>query len=77
MHNFKLTICYDGSEFSGWQMQPGQATVQGTLADVAQKLTQEEVQVFGAGRTDAGVHALGQVANFCTESGLSLNLRKR
>jgi tRNA pseudouridine38-40 synthase len=71
MRNFKLTVCYDGTDFCGWQMQPGQATIQGTLVDVASKLTQEEIQMFGAGRTDAGVHALGQVANFCTGSGLS------
>lgn len=68
MRNFKLTISYDGSEFFGWQMQPGQATVQGTLVDVASKLTQENVQVHGSGRTDAGVHALGQVAHFKTAS---------
>ena len=68
MRNFKLTISYDGSEFFGWQMQPGQATVQGTLVDVASKLTQENVQVHGSGRTDAGVHALGQVAHFKTSS---------
>jgi tRNA pseudouridine38-40 synthase len=68
MRNFKLTISYDGSEFFGWQMQPGQATVQGVLVDVASKLTQENVQVHGSGRTDAGVHALGQVAHFKTAS---------
>src|SRR5579864_1888182 len=69
MRNFKITISYDGSEFFGWQMQPGQATVQGTLVDVASRLTQENVQVHGSGRTDAGVHALGQVAHFKTASG--------
>jgi tRNA pseudouridine38-40 synthase len=68
MRNFKITICYDGSEFFGWQMQPGKPTVQGALVDVASKLTQENVQVFGSGRTDAGVHALGQVAHFKTAS---------
>jgi tRNA pseudouridine38-40 synthase len=68
MRNFKITICYDGSEFFGWQMQPGKATVQGALVDVASKLTQENVQVLGSGRTDAGVHALGQVAHFKTAS---------
>jgi|ERR1017187_88469 tRNA pseudouridine38-40 synthase len=71
MRKFKLTICYDGSEFFGWQMQPGQPTVQGALVDVASKLTQENVQVHGSGRTDAGVHALGQVAHFKTSSVLS------
>jgi tRNA pseudouridine38-40 synthase len=71
MRNIKLTICYDGSEFCGWQAQPGLPTIQGTLVQVVGKVTQENVQVFGAGRTDAGVHALGQVANFSTETGLS------
>ncbi len=68
MRNFKITICYDGSEVFGWQMQPGKATVQGALVEVASKLTQENVQVLGSGRTDAGVHALGQVAHFKTAS---------
>jgi tRNA pseudouridine38-40 synthase len=68
MRNFKITICYDGSEFFGWQMQPGKSTVQGALVEVASKLTQENVQIFGSGRTDAGVHALGQVAHFKTAS---------
>jgi tRNA pseudouridine38-40 synthase len=68
MRNFKLTISYDGSEFFGWQLQPGKTTVQGVLVDVASKLTQENVQMHGSGRTDAGVHALGQVAHFKTAS---------
>jgi tRNA pseudouridine38-40 synthase len=68
MRNFKITICYDGSEFFGWQLQPGKATVQGALVEVASRLTQENVQMFGSGRTDAGVHALGQVAHFKTAS---------
>jgi tRNA pseudouridine38-40 synthase len=71
MRNFKLTVAYDGSEFSGWQAQPGQPTIQGSLSDVASKLTQENVQIYGAGRTDAGVHALGQVAHFRTQSALT------
>ncbi len=71
MRNIKLTVAYDGSEFSGFQVQPGQPTVQGALLEVAKQLTQESVQVFGAGRTDAGVHALGQVVNFKTQSQLS------
>jgi tRNA pseudouridine38-40 synthase len=71
MRNIKITIAYDGSDFSGWQAQPGQPTIQGALSDVASNLTQENVQVYGAGRTDAGVHALGQVAHFHTQSALS------
>jgi tRNA pseudouridine38-40 synthase len=70
MRNFKLTLAYDGSDFHGWQIQPGQSTIQGALSDVAGKLTGEKVIVHGAGRTDAGVHALGQVANFRTRSPL-------
>ncbi|HLW99817.1 MAG TPA: tRNA pseudouridine(38-40) synthase TruA [Candidatus Acidoferrales bacterium] len=77
MRNIKLTICYDGSDFFGWQFQPGQPTIQGALAEVAEKLTQHRVQVFGAGRTDAGVHALGQVAHFRTPSTLTAGDFKR
>jgi len=71
MRNIKITIAYDGTEFSGWQAQPGQSTVQGALVDVLEKLTQTRLTVYGAGRTDAGVHAAGQVANFKTQSSLS------
>jgi tRNA pseudouridine38-40 synthase len=71
MHNFKLTLAYDGTEFHGWQIQPGQRTVQGLLAEVAEKLTGERVFVHGASRTDAGVHALGQAAHFRTASNLT------
>ncbi len=60
---FKLTIAYDGSEFAGWQVQPGKATIQGTLQQALRHLTGESVQVIGSGRTDAGVHAFGQVAS--------------
>lgn len=68
MHNIKLTISYDGTAYHGWQMQRGQATIQGALTDVLCKLTQENIALHGAGRTDAGVHALGQVAHFKTAS---------
>jgi tRNA pseudouridine38-40 synthase len=71
MHNIKLTLAYDGTDFSGWQIQPGQPTIQGTLSDVLEKLTQQRLTIQGAGRTDAGVHAAGQVANFKTRSELS------
>ncbi len=71
MRNIKLTVSYDGSEFHGWQIQPNRPTIQGTLVQVAEKLTQERITFFGAGRTDAGVHAIGQVANFRTHSQLS------
>ena len=71
MRNIKLTIAYDGAGFHGWQYQPGIPTIQGALNDAASKITQEKVFMNGASRTDAGVHALGQVAQFKTQSSLS------
>ncbi len=62
--NIKLTLAYDGAEFHGWQVQPGLRTVQGSLADCIKRLTGEDVLPQGSGRTDAGVHALAQVASF-------------
>lgn len=65
MRNIKLTLAYDGTEYSGWQTQPGFRTVQETLETAIAKLTGEEkIRVNASGRTDAGVHALGQVVNF-------------
>jgi tRNA pseudouridine38-40 synthase len=66
--NLKITLAYDGSEFHGWQIQPGVLTVQGTLAECLKRLTGEEVLPQGSGRTDAGVHALAQVASVRLES---------
>lgn len=71
MHNIKLTLAYDGTDFHGWQLQPGQPTIQGALTDVVCKLAQEKLAIHGAGRTDAGVHALGQVAHFKTQCELT------
>jgi len=71
MRHFKLTIAYDGTDFHGWQMQANKPTIQGEIVSVLQQLTQEKIMLHGAGRTDAGVHALGQVASFRTQSGLS------
>ncbi len=68
MHNIKLTLAYDGTDFHGWQRQQGQPTIQGALTDALRKLTQETLTLHGAGRTDAGVHARGQVAHFRTQS---------
>jgi tRNA pseudouridine38-40 synthase len=68
MRNLKVILSYDGSEFSGWQVQPDAVTVQGTLASVIGRVTGEKVLPQGSGRTDAGVHALAQVATFITES---------
>ncbi len=66
--NLKITLAYDGSEFHGWQVQPGLPTVQGTLADCLKRLTGEDVLPQGSGRTDAGVHALAQVASVQLQS---------
>ncbi len=66
--NLKITLAYDGSEFHGWQIQPGVLTVQGTLAECLKRLTGEDVLPQGSGRTDAGVHALAQVASVRLES---------
>jgi len=71
MRNIKFTIAYDGTDFSGWQAQPGQPTVQGALTDVLEKLTERRLTIYAAGRTDAGVHAAGQVVNFRTQSPLT------
>jgi tRNA pseudouridine38-40 synthase len=64
---WKIVLSYDGSAFHGWQVQPGRPTVQGTLAAVLEKMTGEWVLPQGSGRTDAGVHALGQVASFALD----------
>ena len=66
--NLKITLAYDGSEFHGWQVQPGLRTVQGALAECLKRLTGEDVLPQGSGRTDAGVHALAQVASVRLET---------
>jgi tRNA pseudouridine38-40 synthase len=71
MQTIKLTLEYDGTNYAGWQRQSDQPTVQATLERVIGRVTQATLAVVGAGRTDSGVHALGQVASFRTERRLS------
>ena len=69
MRNIKLTIEYDGKDFNGWQKQPNKLNIQGEIERAIQEITKEEkIELNASGRTDAGVHALGQVANFKTNS---------
>ena len=64
MYNYKIIVEYDGTNFVGWQQQENGQSIQGALQEAAFKLVGEKVTIFGAGRTDAGVHAYGQVASF-------------
>ena len=68
MKRVKLTVAYDGTRYSGWQVQQNAVTIEGVLNKALSKLTGEEIAVIGASRTDAGVHAMGNVAVFDTES---------
>lgn len=67
MRNIKLILEYDGTNYHGWQKQPKLPTIQKTVEDALAQLTKTQIQIVGAGRTDTGVHAEGQVANFFTE----------
>lgn len=69
MRNLRLDICYDGSRYKGWQRLPGcDNTIQGKIEQCLCKILEQPIEITGSGRTDAGVHALGQVANFHCES---------
>ncbi len=70
MRNIKLTIEYDGKDFNGWQKQPNKLNIQGEIERAIKDITGEDVDLIASGRTDAGVHALGQVANFKTDSNI-------
>lgn len=72
MRNLKLTIQYDGTKYCGWQKQPSSSGIQGTIEYAIYEITKEKVNITGSGRTDAGVHALGQVANFKTNSSIPI-----
>jgi tRNA pseudouridine38-40 synthase len=75
--NIKLTISYDGHDFAGWQIQPDRPTIQGTLVSVIEQITREKILPQGSGRTDAGVHALAQVATVSIECPIPVsNFRK-
>ena len=77
MRNIKLTIEYDGTNYLGWQRQPQGITIQEVIEDTLSKITSETITVIGSGRTDSGVHALAQVANFKTEGRMtSLQFQK-
>jgi tRNA pseudouridine38-40 synthase len=73
LRNIKLEIEYDGTDFHGWQVQPKLRTVQGEVQDKLETILGHKINLIGAGRTDVGVHALGQVANFKTTNELSKN----
>ena len=72
MRNIKLVIEYDGKEFNGWQKQPTKLNIQGEIERAIKQITGEEVDLTASGRTDSGVHALGQVANFKTNSNIPI-----
>ena len=72
MRNIKLTIEYDGKDFNGWQKQPDKLNIQGTIEKAIEQITGEVVDLNASGRTDRGVHAFGQVANFKTNSNLPI-----
>ncbi len=72
MRNIKLTIEYDGKDFNGWQKQPNKLNIQGEIERAIEGVTKEKVELYASGRTDAGVHAFGQVANFKTNSNIPI-----
>ncbi len=77
IQTFKLIIEYEGTEFSGWQRQPEKTTVQGELEKVLSRILNQPITLAGSGRTDAGVHALGQAASFCADTALAPNILKK
>ncbi|MEJ2617474.1 MAG: tRNA pseudouridine(38-40) synthase TruA [Ignavibacteriaceae bacterium] len=72
IYNYKLVIEYDGTNYAGWQIQPNAPTVQQVISDAIKILTKENINLIGSGRTDSGVHSLGQTANFKTEKVINI-----
>lgn len=72
MNNYKLTIQYDGTNYSGWQIQSNANSIQQEVINAIKIILKEDVNLIGSGRTDAGVHAIGQVANFKAEKEIDL-----
>jgi tRNA pseudouridine38-40 synthase len=72
LNNYKLTIQYDGTNFAGWQIQNNAVTVQQKISELVKIILKEDINLIGSGRTDSGVHALGQVANFRTENEIDI-----
>jgi tRNA pseudouridine38-40 synthase len=77
MRTFKVTIAYDGTNFAGWQMQAGPRTVQGVIEEALRPIEERRVIVHAAGRTDAGVHAAGQVISFALSSSIACDALQR
>ena len=77
MKNYKIVIEYDGTDFNGWQIQPEKPTVQGKIQDTIKQISHEDVSLHGSGRTDSGVHAVGQVANFSLRSEIDISSFKK
>lgn len=72
MKNYKLTIQYDGTNYAGWQIQENSPTIQQKITDAIEVITKQKINLIGSGRTDTGVHALGQTANFRVEKEIDL-----
>lgn len=72
MRNYKLLIQYDGTSYAGWQIQEKSSSVQATITNTIELLLKEKINLIGSGRTDSGVHAIGQVANFRTENEIDI-----
>ncbi|HME43674.1 MAG TPA: tRNA pseudouridine(38-40) synthase TruA [Syntrophorhabdales bacterium] len=72
MRNISLVLAYDGTNYHGWQMQPGVVTIEQKVREALQKILDHETKVYAGARTDSGVHAMGQVINFFTEKGIEL-----